>query len=85
MLPSPTDWGLKKKEAKSKINDDVWTKPKWMRQKTFKLLQDNYFDLEEKEQITEFFSLRNHQAVEKIFAKYGFVLFAAAAWEMGLV
>lgn len=73
---------LKKKAAKAKINDDAWTKPKWMRQKTFSRLRNNYFELDEKEQIADFFSLRNHRAVEKLFAKYGSALIAAESWGM---
>lgn len=63
-----------------KINNDAWTKPKWMRQKTFTRLRKQYFDLDEKEQIASFFSLRNNQAVNKIFTEYGSALIAAEAW-----
>jgi hypothetical protein len=73
---------LKVKAAKAKINGNVWTRPKWMRQKTFSCLRNNYFELEEKEQIADFFSLKNHRVVNQIFAKYGCALFAAEAWGM---
>lgn len=73
---------LKSRKAKSKINNDEWTKPKWMRQKTFKRLRSDYFDLDEKEQIASFYSLRNNQQVDKLFAKYGCAIAAADAWGM---
>lgn len=72
---------LKKKAAEKKINGDAWKRPKWMRQKTFARLRKLYFELDEKERIADFFSLRNYRMVNKIFAKYGCALFAAEAWE----
>jgi hypothetical protein len=66
----------KMKKAGSKINEDVWVKPKWMRRKTFSRLRNEYLDFDEKEQIAEYFSLRNNSAVDKIFDKYGGAIFA---------
>jgi hypothetical protein len=70
------------REAKKKINDDPWNKPKWMRKKTFERLRKEYFDLDEKEQIAEFFSLRNTKIADRILDKYGSALIAAETWEM---
>jgi hypothetical protein len=64
------------------INNDPWHKPKWMRKKTFSRLRSEYFDLDEKEQIADFFSLRNNRDVDRIFNRYGSALVAAEAWEM---
>lgn len=73
---------LKAKAVKSKISDDVWTKPKCMRKKTFAKLRGQYFDLDEKKKIADFFSLRNIRAVDGLFAKYGCAIGACEAWEM---
>lgn len=72
----------KQRAVGQKINNDEWTKPKWMRSKTFARLRNEYFDLNEKEQIAGFFSLRNNRAVDKIFDEYGSAIIAAEVWEM---
>lgn len=64
-----------------KINNDE-TKPKWMREKTFAKLREVYHDLDEKEQIANFFSLRNNRAVNTIFDQCGSAVIAAEIWEM---
>lgn len=68
---------LKMKSVKNKLNDDEWTKPKWMRKKTFERLRSSFFDLDEKQQIADFFSLRNYQSVNKVFDEYGCAIIAA--------
>ncbi len=68
---------LKRRKIGRWINNDEWNKPKWMRQKTFAKLREKYFDLDEQGQIADFFSLRNIQTVDKIYAKYGCALIAA--------
>ena len=67
----------KLKSAKNKLNNDEWTKPKWMRKKTFEQLQAKIFELDEKREIALFFSLRNHRSVNKIFDKYESAIEAA--------
>lgn len=67
----------KLRSAKNKLNDDEWTKPKWMREKTFEQLRAKIFELDEKREIALFFSLRNHRSVNKIFDKYGSAIEAA--------
>ncbi len=63
--------------AKNKLNNDEWTRPKWMREKTFEQLRAKIFELDEKREIARFFSLRNHRFVNKIFDKYGSAIDAA--------
>ena len=65
------------KSVKNKLNNDEWTKPKWMRKKTFEQLRAKVSELDEKREIVNFFSLRNHRSVDKIFDKYGSVIAAA--------
>lgn len=72
----------KRKKIGAKINHNEWEKPKWMRQKTFSKLRKEYFELDEKEQIADFFSLKNNQSVNEIFEKYGCALIAAEVWGM---
>lgn len=67
----------KMKAVKEKLNSNEWSKPKWMREKTYKQLRSNLFALDEKQQIADFFSLRNYQSVNKIFNKYGCAIIAA--------
>ncbi len=67
----------KLKSAKNKLNNDEWTKPKWMRKKTFEQLKAKISELEEKREIAIFFSLRNHRSANKIFDKYGSAIGAA--------
>jgi len=67
----------KLQSAKNKLNNDEWTKPKWMREKTFEQLRAKIFELDEKREIAHFFSLRNHRSVNKIFDKYGSAIEAA--------
>lgn len=73
---------LKRERIGKRINDDKWNKPKWMRQKTFAKLRSEYFDLDEKELIADFYSLRTNRSVDKLFAKYGCIIAAAEALEM---
>ncbi len=61
----------KLKSVKNELNNDEWTKPKWMRKKTFEQLRSKVSELDEKREIANFFSLRNHRSVNKIFDKYG--------------
>jgi hypothetical protein len=68
--------------VRDKINDDPWHRPKWMRKKTFTRLRNEYFELDEKEQIADFFSLRNNRETDRLFNRYGSALVAAEAWEM---
>ena len=63
--------------AKNKLHNDEWTKPKWMREKTFEQLRAKISELDEKREIAYFFSLRNHRSVNKIFDKYGSAIGAA--------
>lgn len=72
---------LKREKISKRINDDTWNKPKWMRQKTFARVRSEYFDLDEKELIADFYSLRTNYAVDKLFAKYGCAIAAAEALE----
>lgn len=67
----------KLKSAKNKLNNDEWTKPKWMRKKTFEKLRAKVSELDEKQQIADFFSLRNHRSVNNIFDRYGSAIAAA--------
>jgi hypothetical protein len=67
----------KLKSAKNKLNNDEWTKPKWMRKKTFEKLRANVSELDEKQQIADFFSLRNHRSVNRIYDEYGCAITAA--------
>ena len=48
-----------------------------MRKKTFEQLRAKVSELDEKRQIADFFSLRNHRSVNKIFDKYGSAIGAA--------
>lgn len=73
---------LKRRKAKEKINNNEWVKPKWMWKTTFARLRSEYFALDEKEQIADFFSLRSNREVDRIFNRYGSVLVAAEAWGM---
>jgi hypothetical protein len=73
---------LKSDKAKKKINNDPWTKPKWMRQKTFKRLRSEQFELEEKRQLADFFSLRNNREVDRIYKKYPMAILAAEEFGM---
>lgn len=73
---------LQMKATKEKLIDGEWIKPKRMRKKTFKRLREEYFALDEKSEIANFFSLRNKRIVDKIYARYGSVLTAAECWEM---
>lgn len=57
----------KLKLLKNKLNNDEWTKPKWMRKNTFEQLRAKVSELDEKREIANFFSLRNHRYVNKIF------------------
>lgn len=65
------------KSAKNKLNNDEWTKPKWMRQKTFERLRAEASELDEKQQIADFFSLRNYRSVNRIYNEYGSAITAA--------
>jgi hypothetical protein len=65
------------KSAKNKLSNDEWTKPKWMREKTFEQLRAKIFELDEKREIANFFSLRNHRSVNKILDKHGSAIGAA--------
>ena len=67
----------KLKLAKNKLHNDEWTKPKWMRKKTFEQLQAKIFELGEKREIKNFFSLRNHRSVNRIYDEYGSAITAA--------
>jgi hypothetical protein len=67
----------KLKSVKNKLNNDEWTKPKWMRKKTFEQLRAKASELDEKREIASFFSLRNHLSVNNIFDKYGSAISAA--------
>ena len=67
----------KLKSAKNKLNNDEWTKPKWMRTKTFEQLRASVAELDEKQQIADFFSLRNHRSVNRIYDEYGSAINAA--------
>lgn len=53
-----------------------------MRQKTFAKLRSEYFDLDAKELIADFYSLRTNLSVDKLFGKYGCAISAAEALEM---
>lgn len=67
--------------VKKKLNDDPQQKPKWMRKKTFTTLRKDCSDLEEKQQIADFFALRNSRSVDHAFHKYGMAIFAGDHWE----
>lgn len=73
---------LKTEQAHKKINSDEWTKPKWMRQKIFLQLRTEYHNLDEKQQIADFFRCKNLRQVENIFKKYGSAIEAAERWAM---
>lgn len=70
----------KRRAIGKKINNDEWTKPKWMRKKTFAKLRSEYLDLGEKEQIADFFSLRKNSSVNRIFDEFGCAIIAAEMW-----
>jgi hypothetical protein len=57
----------KMKKVGERIKGDRWNKPKWMRQKTFARLRSDHFDLDEKEQLADFFALRTHAQVNMAF------------------
>ena len=69
----------KLKSAKNKLNNDEWTKPKWMRKKTFEQLRKKVSELDEKREIANFFSLQNHRSVNRIYNEYGCAISAAEA------
>lgn len=73
---------LKFLEIKKKINGDEYTKPKWMRWKTFEKLKEQYFELDEKSQIADIYALRNNKSVDILFDQYGCAFAAADALEM---
>lgn len=67
----------KLRSAKNRLNNDEWTRPKWMRKRTFERLRTKISELDEKREIANFFSLRNHRSANKIFDKYGSAIAAA--------
>ncbi|HEX4839090.1 MAG TPA: hypothetical protein VFU89_01460 [Rhabdochlamydiaceae bacterium] len=67
----------KVRSVKNKLNNDEWTKPKWMRKKTFEQLRTEISELDEKREIANFFSLRNHRSVNRIYDEYGSAIAAA--------
>lgn len=67
----------KLRSAKNKLNNDEWIKPKWMRKKTFDQLRARVSELDEKREIANFFSLRNHRSVNRIYDEYGSAIEAA--------
>lgn len=71
---------VKREKIGKAIHNDEWTKPKWMRKKTFAKLRELYVDLDEKVEIANFYNLRSNRAVDKLFAKYGCAMAAAEAW-----
>lgn len=76
---------LKMKKTRAKLNSNEWKRPNWMRKKTFERLRNEYFDLDEKERIADFFSLRNSTQAERLLKKYGSALAAAEMWEMSTI
>jgi hypothetical protein len=60
----------KKYKAKEKLNKDEWTKPKWMRQKTFDRLRKEFFSLSEMSDFADMFSLRTNRQAKALSKKY---------------
>lgn len=58
-------------KAKTKLNNDEWTKPKWMRQKTFERFRGECFDLERMADLANFLSLRSKKTVRQAMEMYG--------------
>lgn len=75
---------LKMKRVHEKLNLNEWEKPKWMRKKTFERLRNEYFYLDEKEQLAHFFSLRKNSQAERLLKAHGSALAAAEMWEMSV-
>lgn len=73
---------LKYLAVDEKLNKAPWVKPKWMRQKTYKRLKSEHYDLDEKEQIAEFYSARTVKQANFLFKKYGCALIAGEYYMM---
>lgn len=73
---------LKFFKVEKKINSDRYTKPKWMRWKTFEKLKEQHLELDEKSQIADIYALRNNKSVDILFDQYGCAFAAADALEM---
>ena len=62
---------FKEKRINEKLEDGKWTKPKWMRRKTFERLRGLAFDLENMMDFAEMFSLKNNYAAKALLDRYG--------------
>lgn len=57
---------------KDRLNNDEWSKPKWMRWKTFERLRNEYFQLEDMNDLANLLSLRSKKTTQSAMEKYGY-------------
>lgn len=62
---------VKARKASQLINEDVWTKPKWMRKNTFKRLREQYFDYDNMSDLADMFSLKSLRVAKALNKRYG--------------
>lgn len=62
---------FKSKMIKDRLNNDEWSKPKWMRWKTFERLRNEYFQLEDMNDLANLLSLRSKKTTQLAMEKYG--------------
>lgn len=55
----------------NELKQDVWRKPKWMRNKRFKQLRSQYFDYKNLSDLADMFSLKSLYATKHLHKKYG--------------
>lgn len=65
----------KSKKIKSMLDGQEWTKPKWMRWKTYDGLRTEYLTLEDLREISDMLSLRNIYSAKTVLKKYGGAIF----------
>ena len=61
----------KEKEIEKRLEEGLWTRPKWMREKTIEKLRKEFFLTEEREQIANFFSFRSIKKVDWFIEEHG--------------
>lgn len=61
----------KEKKLKAQLNNDVWTKPKWMRRKTYNHLREQCFEIENLCELAHLLSLRTIHSAKQYERKYG--------------
>jgi len=73
----------KENKIEKKLNNDLFTRPKWMREKTFERLRQDFYLTEERQQLAGFFSMRTIKGVDWVLEERGGIWGATARW-MGL-